>query len=191
MARVSNPANENNVATAPRLIRYLIDHKHWSPFEMVNACVLIEVPRDIGRQILRHRSLKFQEFSGRYAAYDDLYTDREGRLQDAQNRQNSIPLVDRAAQIAWGLLVQGVRVTCLEAYRAALAMGIAKEVARALLPEGLIPSRMYINGDLRSWIHYFQVRCGPETQKEHRELAEELRELIFNEFPMVKEAINV
>ena len=189
MARVSNPANENNNATAPKLIQYLIRNKHWSPMEMCNACVLIEVPRDIGRQILRHRAFKFQEFSGRYAEYDDLYTEREGRLQDHANRQNSLPLVDVVKQRAWDGLVAGVRTVCLEAYRAALAMGIAKEAARALLPEGLIPSRMYINGDLRTWIHYFQVRCDAATQKEHRELAEALREIVFANYPMVKEAI--
>lgn len=189
MARVSNPANENNNATAPRLITYLMRNKHWSPFEMVNACVLIEVPRDIGRQILRHRSFSFQEFSGRYSAYDDLYEEREGRLQDNANRQNSLPLVDRVRARAWGELVKLVRNTCLEAYRTALDMGIAKEVARALLPEGLIPSRMYINGNLRSWIHYWSVRCDPATQKEHRELAEELRELILAQYPMIAEAL--
>lgn len=190
MARVSNPNNENNKETAPRLIRYLIDHKHWSPFEMVNACVLIEVPRDIGRQILRHRSFRFQEFSGRYAEYGDLYKEREGRLQDTKNRQNSLALVDEAKQAIWRGLVATVRVTCLEAYRTALDLGIAKEVARALLPEGLIPSRMYINGDLRSWIHYWAVRCDPATQKEHRELAEATRELILAQFPMIKEALD-
>ena len=188
MARVSNPKNENNTETAPKLIKYLMDHKHWSPFEMVNACVLIEVPRDIGRQILRHR-FKFQEFSGRYAAYEDLYEQREGRLQDEKNRQSSLPLVDNVKRKAWEALVTSVRTVCLESYRAALAMGIAKEVARALLPEGLIPSRMYINGDLRNWIHYWDVRCHEATQKEHRELAEATRELILAEYPMIKEAL--
>ena len=159
MARVSNPNNENNKETAPRLIKYLIDHKHWSPFEMVNACVYVECPRDISRQILRHRSFSFQEFSGRYAAYSDLETHREGRIQDKTNRQNSIPLMDRAKTAAWNSLVYGVRSECLEAYRSALDMGIAKEVARSLLPEGLVPTRMYMNGSLRSWIHYFEVRC--------------------------------
>ena len=190
LARVSNPANEDNTETAPRLIKYLIDNKHWSPFEMVNACVLIEVPRDIGRQILRHRSFSFQEFSGRYAQYDDLYKDREARLQDSKNRQNSLPLVSEIKRRTWEGLVYGVRHTCLHAYRTALDLGIAKEVARALLPEGLIPSRMYINGNLRSWVHYFQVRTDPSTQKEHRELAEALAELVLNKFPMTKEALD-
>lgn len=190
MARVSAPKNENNHATAPRLIRYLIDNKHWSPFEMANVCIYVEVPRDIGRQLLRHRAFKFQEFSGRYAEYDDLYTEREGRLQDDANRQNSLPLADQAKRAIWQGLVSSVRATCLAAYRAALDMGIAKEVARALLPEGLIPSRMYVNGDLRSWIHYFAVRCDEATQKEHREMAEAIRELVLGEFPMIKEALN-
>lgn len=190
MARVSNPKNENNNETAPRLISYLMRNKHWSPFEMVNACVLIEVPRDIGRQLLRHRSFSFQEFSGRYAAYDDLYAQREGRLQDTANRQNSLPLVDRAKEVLWVGLVSTVRAACLQAYRTALDMGIAKEVARALLPEGLIPSRMYVNGNLRSWVHYWAVRCDPATQKEHRELAEATRELILAEYPMIAEALN-
>lgn len=189
MARVSAPHNENNHETAPRLINYLMRNKHWSPFEMANACILIEVPRDIGRQILRHRSFSFQEFSGRYAAYDDLYAQREGRLQDTKNRQNSLALVDKAKEVLWVGLVETVRATCLGAYRTALDMGIAKEVARALLPEGLIPSRMYINGNLRSWVHYWAVRCDPATQKEHRELAEVTRELILAEFPMIKEAL--
>lgn len=157
---------------------------------MANVCIYVEVPRDIGRQILRHRSLKFQEFSGRYAEYDDLYPEREGRLQDDKNRQNSLPLIDEAKRAVWNGLVSSVRTVCIGAYRTALDMGIAKEVARALLPEGLVPSRMYINGDLRSWIHYFQVRCDPATQKEHRELAEQMRALVFGEFPMIKEALN-
>ena len=190
MARVSNPANENNNETAPRLISYLMRNKHWSPFEMVNACVYIEAPRDITRQLLRHRSLSFQEFSGRYAVYDDLYTEREARLQDNQNRQNSIPLADKLKAAIWEGLVHLVRHTCLEAYRRALDLGIAKEVARALLPEGLIPTRMYVNGTLRSWIHYWAVRVDPATQKEHRELAEATRELVLQQYPMIREALD-
>lgn len=189
MARVSNPKNENNRETAPRLIRYLIDHAHWSPFEMVNACVLIECPRDISRQILRHRSFSFQEFSGRYAAYDDLLRTREGRLQDNRNRQNSLPLGSRAKRAVWNGLVSSVRTVCLGAYRTALDMGIAKEVARALLPEGLVPTRMYVNGTMRSWVHYWSVRCDPATQKEHRLIAEQTRELVLAEYPMIAEAI--
>lgn len=190
MARVSAPDNEDNHATAPRLISYLIKNKHWSPLEMINACVYIECPRDISRQILRHRSFSFQEFSGRYAIYDDLLTEREGRLQDHANRQNSLTLTDKVKAAAWEKLVALVRSTCITAYRSALDLGIAKEVARALLPEGLVPTRIYMNGTLRSWVHYFQVRCDPATQKEHREVAEQLRELILAEFPMIKEALD-
>jgi thymidylate synthase (FAD) len=189
MARVSNPANENNNATAPRLIAYLMRNKHWSPLEMVNACVYIECPRDISRQILRHRSFSFQEFSGRYAVYDDLLTEREGRLQDHANRQNSITLADKVKAAAWEKLVALVRSTCITAYRSALDLGIAKEVARALLPEGLVPTRLYMNGTLRSWVHYFQIRCSLETQKEHREVAEACRKVIFKEFPLIAEAV--
>lgn len=156
---------------------------------MVHACVLIHCPRDISRQILRHRSFSFQEFSGRYAQYDDLDKTREGRLQDSANRQNSLPLVDRLKQRAWEDLVYGVRTTCLSAYRTALNLGIAKEVARVLLPEGLVPTRLYMVGSLRSWVHYFDVRCDESTQKEHREVALELRQLILDQFPMVKEAL--
>lgn len=189
MARVSNPKNENNNETAPRLINYLMANKHWSPFEMVDACVYIECPRDISRQILRHRSFSFQEFSGRYAKYDDLLGEREGRLQDNKNRQNSLHLFDEAKRALWEGLVSSVRSVCLEAYRVALDMGIAKEVARALLPEGLVPTRMYMKGSLRSWIHYWEVRCHESTQKEHREVAEATRELVLSQFPMIKEAL--
>ena len=190
MARVSNPSNEDNTATAPRLLKYLIDHKHWSPFEMVNACVLIECPRDISRQILRHRSFSFQEFSGRYAAYDGLLQTREYRLQDQTNRQNSIPVDNVEDNNTWELLVQKVRDTCSGAYRSALDAGAAKEVARVLLPEGLVPTRMYMNGTLRSWIHYWDVRCGPETQKEHREIAILSREIVLKNFPQIVGALN-
>lgn len=156
---------------------------------MVNACVYVECPRDISRQILRHR-FKFQEFSGRYAAYEGLIPTREVRLQDKQNRQNSIPVDDPELQRKWDGLVSLVRTVCTLAYDTALNLGIAKEVARVLLPEGLVPTRMYVNGDLRNWIHYFEVRCGPETQKEHREVAEALRGIVLGEFPMIREALN-
>jgi thymidylate synthase (FAD) len=190
MARVSNPNNEDNKETAPRLINYLIRNGHWSPFEMVNACVYIECPRDISRQILRHRSFSFQEFSGRYAAYDDLETNREGRIQDHTNRQNSISIVGDPKAEKWNSIVQVIRDQSLAAYRSALDLGIAKECARAVLPEGLVPTRMYMNGTLRSWIHYFDVRCDPATQKEHREVAEAIRGIVFKEFPMIAEAVN-
>ncbi len=187
MARVSNPENENNTATAPRLLRYLIRNKHWSPFEMVNACVYIECPRDISRQILRHRSFSFQEFSGRYSENRDLYDERDVRLQDNSNRQNSLPIeTESDIPRRWNYLVSMVRGVCLEAYRAALAMGVAKEVARALLPEGLVPTRLYMNGTLRSWIHYWDVRCDPATQKEHRDVANATREVILEAFPQIR-----
>lgn len=190
MARVSNPSNEDNTATAPRLLKYLIDHKHWSPFEMVNACVLIQCPRDISRQILRHRSFSFQEFSGRYTAYDDLEETRELRGQDYTNRQNSIAIVDPMLQTKWSTLVEIVRSISLWAYRSALDMGVAKEVARILLPEGLVPTRMYMNGTLRSWIHYLDVRTGPETQKEHREIAQLIQKELTSVFPIITGALD-
>lgn len=189
MARVSNPSNEDNTATAPRLLKYLIDHKHWSPFEMVNACVLIECPRDISRQILRHRSFSFQEYSGRYAEYTELQR-REPRLQDDENRQSSRVVDDPATISYWDKLVSSVRDNSFDAYRSALNVGIAKEVARVLLPEGLVPTRMYMNGTLRSWIHYWDVRCGPETQKEHRDIAIHTRQIILEKFPQITRALN-
>lgn len=182
MARVSNPTAKSGDPSA-KLLKYLIDHQHWSPFEMVNACVQIECPRDISRQLLRHRSFSFQEFSGRYAAYDDLFTEREVRLHDPKNRQNSVHTTDQGVIGSWRDHTELVRTVCLGAYRAALDLGVAKEVARALLPEGLVPTKMYMNGTLRSWIHYWSVRCGPETQKEHREVAEKTRDVILQAYP--------
>lgn len=190
MARVSNPKNEDNLNTAPKLIRYLMRNKHWSPFQMVNACVYIECPRDISRQILRHTSLAFQEFSGRYADYETLIDGRELRLRDHKNRQNSIPTEDQELQRKWTRLVKVVRAVSLRAYRTALDLGVAPEVARVLLPEGLVPTRLYVNGNLRSWLHYFDVRCDPATQKEHREVAEAIRSIIFEQFPNIAEAYN-
>ncbi len=188
MARVSNP-DAKPEDSAARLIKYLIKHAHWSPFEMVDACVQIECPRDISRQILRHRSFSFQEFSGRYAAYNNLLTEREGRWQDLENRQNSIPIADPGITSTWASIIQVVRDTSWRAYQRALDLGIAKEVARALLPEGLVPTRLYMKGSLRSWIHYWQVRCTPETQKEHREIAESTRQVILQFFPGVLAAL--
>lgn len=190
MARVSNPKNEDNKETAPKLIRYLMRNKHWSPFQMVNACVYIECPRDISRQLLRHTSLAFQEFSGRYADYETLIDGRELRLRDHKNRQNSIPTEDQELQRRWTRLVKVVRAVSLRAYRTALDLGVAPEVARVLLPEGLVPTRLYVNGNLRSWLHYFDVRCDPATQKEHREVAEAIRSIIFEQFPNIAEAYN-
>ena len=190
MARVSNPKNEDNLNTAPKLIRYLMRNKHWSPFQMVNACVYIECPRDISRQLLRHTSFAFQEFSGRYADYETLIDGRELRLRDHKNRQNSILTEDQELQRRWARLVKVVRAVSLRAYRTALDLGVAPEVARVLLPEGLVPTRLYVNGNLRSWLHYFDVRCDVATQKEHREVAEAIRSIIFEQFPNIAEAYN-
>lgn len=157
---------------------------------MVNVCVEIETTRDIGRQLLRHRSFSFQEFSGRYAEYDRLTEPREGRLQDHKNRQNSLLLEPTDPIAVWWWKAQYSLLGLAElTYKEALKRGIAKEVARAILPEGLTPSKLYVNGTLRSWIHYFQVRCTPETQKEHRELAEAIREVVFKEFPSIEKAL--
>jgi len=189
MARVSNPANQNNEETAPRLIRYLIRNRHWSPFEMVNACVEIETTRDIGRQLLRHRSFTFQEFSGRYAAYEELLTERECRLQDTANRQNSL-MPDDVDLKDWfvGEVERLVKYNG-NLYKDFLEAGIAKEVARAILPEGLVPTRMYMNGTVRSWIHYVNERTEAGVQKEHRLLAESIKEAVFDQLPQIKEAV--
>jgi thymidylate synthase (FAD) len=189
MARVSN-ASASIEDTTDRLIRYLIHHKHWSPFEMVNACVELELPRDIGRQLLRHRSFSFQEFSGRYAEYERLADLRECRLQDSTNRQNSLPVDDQKIAERWQSLVSIVRAVSWWAYRTALDIGVAKEVARVLLPEGLVPSKMYVNGTLRSWIHYWAVRTGPDTQKEHRDIALETRKIILAQYPEISKALD-
>jgi thymidylate synthase (FAD) len=194
VARVSNPSNQNNKETAPKLLRYLAKHKHWSPFEMVNICMEIETTRDIARQILRHRSFSFQEFSQRYAdpTQDLGFATREARLQDMKNRQNSIeitqgtPLTER-----WEEVQQKVIDAAQEAYTWASHNNIAKEQARAVLPEGLTVSRMYMNGTLRSWIHYCQLRMGVETQKEHREVATDAWYQITAKFPSLKDALDL
>lgn len=188
MARVSNPDNQDNRKTAPKLIKYLIDHRHWSPFEMVNACVQIETTRDIAHQIIRHRSFSFQEFSGRYAEYEGL-VEREGRLQDQKNRQNSLPCESKALWEVFSAQVRSVAELSYDAYRTLLEFGFAKETARVLLPEGLVPTVMYMNGTLRSWIHYWDVRCTPETQKEHRLVAEDTRRVVLEQFPTIKEIL--
>ena len=177
MARVSNPSNQENMATAPKLMRYLMNNKHWSPFEMVNVCMEIETTRDIARQILRHRSFSFQEFSQRYAVADG-YEYSEARAQDHKNRQNSLDIVDKNQQVWWQLMQERVLKEARYCYERALENGIAKEVARKLLPEGLTTSRMYMNGTLRSWLHYCDIRCDNATQKEHRQVAEQCREII-------------
>jgi thymidylate synthase (FAD) len=184
MARVSNPDNQDNPETAPKLLKYLMKHKHWSPFEMVNICMEIETTRDIGRQILRHRSFSFQEFSQRYSEASH-FAPSEARLQDHDNRQNSLTIHDIVVQDHWNYLQDTVRFSAIDSYKAALNVGIAKEVARKLLPEGLTMSRMYMNGTLRSWIHYCDIRCGEETQKEHREVALKCRTILEELFPNV------
>lgn len=191
IARVSNP-NAKPEDDATKLIRYLIKHKHWSPFDMVNICVELEgVPRDVTRQIIRHTSMKFQEFSGRYAAYQELLPAREARLQDPKNRQKSIDTDPKSDLSQWWTQVQdSLKSQVLRAYEAALSEGIAKEVARAILPEGLVPSRMFINATLRSWIHYLEVRNHEATQKEHRLVAAAIEEELKKLYPSVFHALS-
>jgi thymidylate synthase (FAD) len=188
-ARVSNPGNQNNIETSEKLVRYLIKHKHWSPFEMVNACLEIETTRDIARQILRHRSFSFQEFSQRYAdpTKDFDFLTREARLQDASNRQNSVEVDDQLLQNEWYRAQQRAIYAAKREYEWAISNGIAKEQARSVLPEGLTASRLYMNGSIRSWIHYIELRSGKETQKEHREVAIACADAIEPIFPMIKE----
>ena len=188
-ARVSNPENQISQETAPRLLKYLIKHKHWSPFEMANVCMEIETTRDIARQILRHRSFSFQEFSQRYAAVQGFELS-EVRLQDTKNRQNSIEVGDSDLHGWWFKAQQRVRDDAELVYNMALAKGIAKEQARKLLPEGMTMSKMYMNGTLRSWLHYVEIRCDKATQKEHREVAEKCRDELTKLFPNVMEAFN-
>jgi thymidylate synthase (FAD) len=188
-ARVSNPTNQMNELTAQKLVQYLIKHKHWSPFEMVSVTVEIETTRDIARQILRHRSFSFQEFSQRYAdPTGDLgFSHREARLQDKKNRQNSIELSQDDRKIAerWEQEQKFLLDSVKRSYDWAIKNGIAKEQARAVLPEGLTNSRLYMAGTLRSWIHYCQLRCGLETQKEHREVAQDCWDILTKEFPSI------
>ena len=187
MARVSNPANQNSDASATKLLKYLIKNKHWSPFEMVNVCMEIETTRDIARQILRHRSFSFQEFSQRYAVSEGFIQDSQARLQDEKNRQNSLYTDDISIQ-NWFEGAQRRLVTEAKfLYTAALEKGIAKECARVFLPEGLTMSRMYMQGTLRSWLHYIDIRCDSATQKEHRDVANQCRDIIFAEFPSIGE----
>lgn len=187
MARVSNPENQHNPESS-KLIRYLIKNDHWSPFEMVNVCMEISTTRDIARQILRHRSFSFQEFSQRYAEVYG-FEKAETRLQDPKNRQNSLPNTNNALN-GWWLDQQGMVIAqAQKAYERALEYGIAKEVARKVLPEGLTMSKMYMNGTLRSWIHYCQIRCDIATQKEHREVAYECYDILDGLFPNVMSAI--
>ena len=190
-ARVSNPNNQNNPATAEKLVKYLIKHKHWSPLEMVSACIEITTTRDIARQILRHRSFSFQEFSQRYAdPTEDLdFVYREARLQDEKNRQNSIDVSDEELQKDWMAIQHLVIHESKMAYRWAIKNGIAKEKARAVLPEGNTVSRMYMNGTLRSWVHYIELRSANGTQKEHIDIAKECAIEIAKIFPMIHELV--
>ena len=180
-ARVSNPENQHNEESAEKLVKYLMKHKHWSPLEMVSVCLEINCPRDIARQILRHRSFSFQEFSQRYAdpTNDLKFTTREARLQDKKNRQNSIELnSDDPINYVWESYQETIIERCKTAYNWAIEAGIAKEQARAVLPEGLTMSRMYVNGTLRSWIHYIELRSEHGTQLEHMKIAKECGKII-------------
>ena len=187
VARVSNPSNQNNTETSTKLLKYLIKHKHWSPFELINVVMEINTTRDIARQILRHRSFTFQEFSQRYAdpTKDLGFTVREARLQDTKNRQNSIQTNDKELEISWNEMQMYVRASAENAYIWAIENGIAKEQARAVLPEGLTNSRMYMTGSLRSWIHYCQLRASNGTQKEHREIAIDAWYELMQHFPFL------
>ena len=197
-ARVSNPANQFNTETSDRLIRYLVRHQHWSPLEMVSACCEIVTTRDIARQILRHRSFSFQEFSQRYsdptAELDEAFVLRDCRLQDTKNRQNSIDIdldneQQRLLSIEWQRAQDRVLFRVKEEYKWAIKNGIAKEQARAILPEGLTVSRMYMNGTLRSWIHFIELRSGNGTQREHQQIALACAEVISKIFPLASDLV--
>jgi thymidylate synthase (FAD) len=199
-ARVSNPANQSNTETSERLIRYLIRNQHWSPLEMVSACLEITATRDIARQILRHRSFSFQEFSQRYAdptaELSQAFVLRDARLQDTKNRQNSIEITDHmnadtiGLKTTWDDYQRSVIDLAKEAYQWAIDNGIAKEQARAVLPEGLTVSRLYMNGTLRSWIHFIELRSGHGTQREHMAVARACAEVIARVFPMAQEFVS-
>jgi len=186
-ARVSNPANQLNTESSEKLIRYLVRHQHWSPLEMVSACIEITTTRDIARQILRHRSFSFQEFSQRYAdpTKDLNFVTREARLQDEKNRQNSVEVDDQLLQNEWYRAQQRVIYAAKREYEWAIANGIAKEQARAVLPEGLTESRIYMNGTLRSWVHFIELRSANGTQKEHQLVALECAKVISEIFPLM------
>jgi thymidylate synthase (FAD) len=193
MARVSNPSNQNNSKTSEKLVKYLIKHKHWSPFEMVSLTLEIDTTRDIAHQIVRHRSFAFQEFSQRYAdpaAMGFPFELRETRMQDEKNRQNSVETEDENLHHMWVQQQKRVIDVADGVYKWAIGVGIAKEQARAVLPEGLTKSRLYMAGTLRSWIHYVDVRTTPGTQKEHLEIARQCGHIIEPFFPMMKEFIH-
>ena len=188
-ARVSNPSNQMNTETSEKLIRYLVKHAHWSPLEMVSACLEIETTRDIAHQIVRHRSFSFQEFSQRYAnPVEDLaFVQREARLQDPKNRQNSIETDDDDLAKQWLIQQDKVVMAADKAYQWAIKNGIAKEQARVVLPEGLTKTRLYMNGTLRSWVHYIELRGANGTQKEHMEIAHACAKVIATIFPLAKD----
>lgn len=190
-ARVSNPSNQNNTKTAPKLVQYLIRENHWSPLEMVHLSMEIKTTRDIARQILRHRSFSFQEYSQRYAdpTKDLGFVTREARLQDPVNRQNSVETDDKRIAETWSMMQADITRASQKAYSVAVGMGIAKEQARAILPEGLIESVVIMSGSLRSWVHYCDLRMGNGTQKEHAEVAAKCWEIVSHHFPDVKKAI--
>ena len=192
-ARVSNPSNQANTKTTPKLLDYLIKYKHWSPFEMASACIEIVTTRDIARQLLRHRSFSFQEFSQRYADIRDIGDDfvvRDARLQDLKNRQNSVETDDQYIQERWEEEQLKVIMQAKQAYKWAIENGIAKEQARAVLPEGNTVSRLYVNGTIRSWIHYVELRSANGTQKEHMELAREIAKSISGIYPNINTFIS-
>lgn len=191
IARVSNPKNQNNHENDGKLIKYLIDNKHWSPFEMVNICLKIQTTRDISRQLLRHRSFSFQEFSQRYSKDMDAPILRESRLQDKKNRQNSLPNENSDLQNQWLEKQKEVIQKSQDTYQWALEKGIAKEQARVVLPEGNTSTTLFVNGNLRSWIHYIQVRSEKSTQKEHRILALECCSVIKTIFPPIEQFLNL
>ena len=187
-ARVSNPSNQDNHETSEKLLKYCFENRHWSVFEMVTAVFEINTTRDIGRQILRHRSFSFQEFSQRYAKVLNFST-RECRLQDIVDRQNSIDTEDEELKEWWETAQLVAKDFSSKLYDSALHKGVAKELARAILPEGLTETKMYMSGTLRSWIHYCQIRCGSHTQKEHREIAGLIRKILIEEIPEIKEVM--
>ena len=189
-ARVSNPSNQMNKETSEKLIKYLVKHQHWSPLEMVNACLEIKTTRDIAHQIVRHRSFSFQEFSQRYADPEDqgdMFEYSEARLQDPKNRQNSIEVEDKKLQQEWEWAQMRIAYNAKKEYDWAIKKGIAKEQARKVLPEGLTKTTLYMNGTLRSWVHYIELRGANGTQKEHMEIAHACADVISNIFPLAKE----
>jgi thymidylate synthase (FAD) len=192
VARVSNPSNQHNTETSDRLLKYLVKHKHWSPFEMAHVTMEINTTRDIARQILRHRSFSFQEFSQRYAdpTKDLGFTTREARLQDTKNRQNSIEVNDENLEFQWEVFQKQLISDIEKTYKWAIDNGIAKEQARAVLPEGLTISRMYMAGSVRSWIHYCQLRCANGTQKEHQLIAQDCWKELIKIYPSLDNLID-